>query len=70
MHTVFKELQRRKKTIIITSDMYLSEAFLEKLLAQNGYSGIQKLYISSEYNAGKSDGTIYEYVRKILKKRK
>ena len=70
MHTVFKELQRRKKTIIITSDMYLSEAFLEKLLAQNGYSGIQKLYISSEYNAGKSDGTIYEYVKEDFEKEK
>ena len=70
MHTVFKELQRRKKTIIITSDMYLSEAFLEKLLAQNGYSGIQKLYISSEYNAGKSDGTIYDYVKEDFEKEK
>ena len=70
MQTVFKELQRRKKTIIITSDMYLSEDFLEKLLAQNGYSGIQKLYISSEYNAGKSDGTIYEYVKEDFEKEK
>ena len=70
MQTVFKELQRRKKTIIITSDMYLSEDFLEKLLAQNGYSGIQKLYISSEYTAGKSDGTIYEYVKEDFEKEK
>lgn len=44
------------KTIILTSDMYLSQKFIEKLLQKNNIKGFEKIYLSSTYGYGKKEG--------------
>ena len=64
MSQVYKKLKELGKRIVITSDMYLSAEFLEKLLKQNGYDGFEKLFVSCEYKTGKSQGDLYDVVKK------
>ncbi len=55
-----------KKKIILTSDMYLSSDFIEKLLHKNGFTGYDDIFISNECGCGKHDGNIYEYIKNKL----
>ncbi len=63
MAEVFTGLLQRKKRIIIVSDMYLPEAFLEELLNQNGYEGYVQLYVSNAYGKSKWDGQLFDTAR-------
>lgn len=47
------------KTIIITSDMWYSENVLDSLLKNLNISGYSKIYVSSDYNKSKADGSIW-----------
>jgi len=49
-----------EKKIIIISDMYLSETFLQEILIENGYTGYEKLLVSCEYNEAKWNGKLYQ----------
>lgn len=62
MKKVFDKLIKSGKRVVITSDMYLSKAFLEELLHGNGYTGFERLYVSCEYDKSKSDGRLYDVV--------
>lgn len=64
MRQVFQKLREEDKKIIAISDMYLSENFLWRLLWENGYTGIDKLYISCEYEKNKGTGGLFDLVRK------
>ena len=64
MQKVFIELQKRKKSIVVVSDMYLSETFLRELLEQKGYVGIEHVYVSSEYRKSKASGELFAFVVK------
>ncbi|MDR2510148.1 MAG: glycosyltransferase [Spirochaetaceae bacterium] len=44
------------KKIICVSDMYLPKTIIEKLLVKNGYTQIEKIYVSSETKVCKSGG--------------
>ncbi|SDI34873.1 haloacid dehalogenase superfamily, subfamily IA, variant 1 with third motif having Dx(3-4)D or Dx(3-4)E [Pseudobutyrivibrio sp. 49] len=66
MLKVFKRLQEMGKRIVITSDMYLTKDFLIKMLEKNGYSGYENIFISNEYHKSKSDGRLYEVVKKKM----
>lgn len=66
MKEVFLNLLERKKTIIITSDMYLPETFLKKLLEKNGYGKFEHLFVSCEYGKNKAAGDLYELVKQSL----
>ncbi len=59
MKQVFETLKEKGKRIIIISDMYLSAEFEEKLLKNCGYSGFEKLYVSSDYGFSKGDGKLF-----------
>ena len=48
-----------KKMVFITSDMYLPEFFITRVLAKNGISSYSKLYLSSSYKKTKSDGSLF-----------
>ena len=48
------------KKIVITSDMYLSEKFIRKLLESNGYDGYEKIFVSSEYRKLKKTGSLFK----------
>ena len=50
------------KRVIITSDMYLDKSTVEKILAKNGYTGYEKLYISSETLKLKATGDIFKLI--------
>ena len=61
-HMLYREIVKSGKTLIATSDMYLSSTVLKELLENNGYSGIEKLFISNEYGCSKSDGSLQSAV--------
>lgn len=63
MHEVFEILRAKGKKIICISDMYLSREFLTGLLERNGYSGLEKLYVSCEYRKNKGTGELFRMVR-------
>ena len=50
------------KKIICISDMYLPEKVLKTILDKNGYTNIDKIYVSSEIRETKSSGNLYKYV--------
>lgn len=56
----------KQKKILIISDMYLEKENIEKILANNGYSGYDKLYLSSEIGKTKNSGQLFEYVIKNI----
>ena len=64
MLEVFRILRAQGKRIVITSDMYFPQKFMEKLLEKNGFTGYEKLYISCDYRASKARGTLYSFVKK------
>ncbi len=51
------------KTIIITSDMYLSKDVIEKILDKTGYTNYSKLYLSSDKQKTKNNGDIFELIK-------
>ena len=63
-YELYKFAKDNHKKIIITSDMYLPKDFLEKVLQQNGYDEIDKIYVSSEYKKTKATGTLYQQILK------
>ncbi|QFJ53755.1 HAD family hydrolase [Pseudobutyrivibrio xylanivorans] len=66
MKQVFTRLQEMGKTIVITSDMYLTKDFLVKMLEKNGYAGYENIFVSNEYHKSKSDGRLYDVVKKKM----
>lgn len=50
------------KTIIATSDMYLPSDFIKKLLRQNGFEGIEHVFVSCEAGVAKWTGKLYSHV--------
>lgn len=50
------------KKVIVTSDMYLPHNVIEKILKDNGYEELDKIFLSNEYSASKSDGTLFKYL--------
>lgn len=51
------------KTVIFTSDMYLTEDIVRAILRKNGY-GDHRLFLSSEVRQGKWSGRLYKYLLK------
>ena len=54
------------KKIVLTSDMYLDIDTVEKMLDNCGYSGYDKLFLSSEEKCLKYDGKLYEKMIKYV----
>lgn len=60
MKEVFDYALNSGKTVIIISDMYVPQDFLESVLRKNGYSGYKKLYLSSTYKKLKATTNLYQ----------
>lgn len=60
--TLFKKCLETGKTVILVSDMYLPESFIETILKREGIYGYEKLYLSSTINKTKSSGELFKYV--------
>lgn len=54
------------KPVVIVSDTYFSEDFINEVVKQNGFSEIQKTYASSVYGRTKADGSLFEVVLKDM----
>ena len=54
-------LKKKNKKIIAISDMYLTSQYIKNIL-KNNYISIEKIYVSCECKAKKSDGTLFNYV--------
>lgn len=50
------------KTVVIVSDMYMSEKTVRAILDKCGYGGYEKLYVSSEYRKLKYSGNLFRIV--------
>lgn len=59
---IFQIAKNSGKRIILVSDMYLPQTFIEQLLEKNGYSGYEKLYVSCELGVSKRLGSIYPFI--------
>ena len=66
MKEVYKALLTRNKRIVIISDMYLSEQVLSEILKLNGYTEMEKIYVSCEYGENKASGRLFERVKENL----
>lgn len=64
MKRIFDVLIKENKKIIIISDMYLSSAVIRKVLNKAGYSGYEKIYVSSDIGLTKGTGRLFAYVLK------
>lgn len=54
------------KKVVCTSDMYLSDSVISKILADNGMDQIDKIYVSSSTRAGKYSGAAFKRLPKWL----
>lgn len=64
MYKVTEELRRRGKRMIVTSDMYLGAAQIKTLLRRCGYVDFDAYYVSCDIGKSKSEGNLYEYVKR------
>ncbi len=64
MKKVFDRLKEMGKTIIITSDMYIPNVEMKKLLECCDYTGYHKLYVSCDLGINKSQGGLYSFIKK------
>jgi len=62
MMEVFKILKEHNKKIIAASDMYVTKQMLIAILEKCGYTGFDKIYVSSEYNGSKRDKNLYKII--------
>lgn len=60
----------QSKIVIITSDMYLPEDFIKKILEREGIIGYKKLYLSSSIGKTKASGELYDYILSEIGKEK
>ena len=63
---LFEKAGRAGYRIIVTSDMYLSAEQIGELLSENGYGGMEKIFVSSEYRKMKRTGSLYRVIPEVL----
>lgn len=57
---LYQECIRKGKRVVLCSDMYLDKKTIEAILDKNGYTGYEKLYLSSDKKKRKSNGRLYQ----------
>lgn len=70
MKAVVDGLVKRGKHIIATSNMYLTEDMIRKLLDSCGYECIKEIYVSCEYKQSKRKGNLQKLIWEKLGKEK
>lgn len=68
MRAVYRKLKEAGKTVVFTTDMYLSEPFIRRLLLSAGYEGAEPIFVSSALKKSKARGELYECVKNSLGK--
>lgn len=64
--TLYQILMEKNVRMIATSDMYLPSQYLREILEGCGYGGIEQVFVSCEYGAGKADGALQRMVQSEL----
>ena len=59
MKKVYDWCLSQGKTVFVTSDMYLPEDTIIRILHENGYTGYKELFLSSTYDKRKASGSLY-----------
>lgn len=59
MLEIFELAKRANKTIVLTSDMYLTDKEVLPILSKCGYEGFDKIFISSQCRKLKASGNLY-----------
>lgn len=62
MHRVMQYAKKQGKRIVITSDMYLERAEIEKILNRHSMTQWDALYLSSDIRKTKYNGDMYDYI--------
>ena len=62
MQKIYNILLEQGKTIIITSDMYIPEVEMKKILLKCEYKNYSKLFVSCDYNCSKRDTGLYDLI--------
>lgn len=55
------------KRVILTSDMYLKKETIEAMLRKNGYTGYEKLFLSSAELLTKNSGKLFDRAASVMK---
>ncbi|WP_282152196.1 HAD-IA family hydrolase [Ruegeria atlantica] len=55
-------LQKTKKRLVITSDMYLPQDYLEEVLQAKGITGWERVFVSNEQGKTKHTGSLFDDV--------
>lgn len=64
---VYEYCIKYKKTIIVTTDIYLDKQIIADILAKCGYENYDYLFVSSEYKCMKADGGLFDVAIAELK---
>ena len=67
MFEIFNKLKQLNKTMVVTSDMYLTKDMLEDILKVNDYVGFDNIFVSVEYGCSKADGELLSRVQETYK---
>lgn len=67
MFNLYQEAVLCGKKIVCVSDMYLPSTVLHQILKQKGFSNVEKVFVSNEYNARKDEGSLFGFVLNSLK---
>lgn len=59
---IFNKAKGLGYKVIIVSDMYLDQVFLEEILIKCGIRGYKKIYVSSSVGKAKKKGKLFSYV--------
>lgn len=63
MFELWNSAKYSKKTIILTSDMYLSTNTIRTILTDCNIIGYDELYVSGEMRGSKANGKLYNFIR-------
>ncbi|MGI5894065.1 MAG: hypothetical protein ACOX6P_05655 [Candidatus Merdivicinus sp.] len=61
---IVKELRRRGKRMVVTSDMYLGKNRIRELLDLCGYGTFSEYFVSGDAGVSKSSGELYDLLRR------
>ncbi|WP_170426098.1 hypothetical protein [Ruegeria arenilitoris] len=61
-----KQLQNTQKRFVITSDMYLPQEYLERVLRAKGITGWERVFVSNEQGKTKHTGNLFNDVAKYF----
>lgn len=64
IYRLYQYAVRKKKKVLLISDMYLPQKIIEQILEKNHIRNYRALYVSSESGYKKNDGSLYRLIRK------